>query len=54
MTRSELAKRLGVGRRTLYNWIESGNIPESQLKNMCQLFGCSIDYLVGLETERTA
>jgi len=54
ITRAELAARLGVGRRTLYNWIESGNIPEIQLKNMCMLFNCTIDYLVGIETAKTS
>lgn len=54
ITRAELAARLGVGRRTLYNWIESGNIPETQLKNMCMLFDCTIDYLVGIETAKTS
>lgn len=54
MTRAELAAQLGVGRRTLYNWIESGNIPEAQLTNMSLLFGCSVDYLVGVEPARTS
>ena len=53
ITRSELASRVGVGRRTLYNWIESGNIPEKHLTQMCLLFNCTIDYLVGIETEKT-
>lgn len=54
ITRAELATRLGVGRRTLYNWIESGNIPETHLKNMCVLFNCTIDYLVGMENVKTS
>ncbi len=49
ITRTELASRLGVGRRTLYNWMEKGDIPEKHLKNMCLLFNCSVDYLIGTE-----
>lgn len=42
-----LAEKLGVGRKTLYNWMESGKIPLSSLIAMADLFGCSIDYLLG-------
>lgn len=43
----ELAKSLGVSRKTLYNWINSGNIPATALIKMADLFGCTIDYLLG-------
>lgn len=54
ITRTELAARLGVGRRTLYNWVETGNIPEKHLKKMCVLFNCTVDYLVGMEKIKTS
>lgn len=47
MSNDDLAKALGVSRKTLYNWISSGNIPQSSLEKMSKLFGCSIDYLLG-------
>ena len=43
----ELAKILGVSRKTLYNWTENGSIPSSSLIRMADIFGCSIDYLLG-------
>lgn len=42
-----LAEKLGVTRKTLYNWMEKGNIPVSALIQMADLFECSIDYLLG-------
>lgn len=47
LTMEELATKLGVTRKTLYNWMESGNIPQSKLELMADLFHCSIDYLLG-------
>lgn len=42
-----LAEQLGVSRKTLYNWIDKGNIPTSALIQMADTFDCSIDYLLG-------
>jgi transcriptional regulator with XRE-family HTH domain len=42
-----LADELGVARKTLYNWLNNGNIPLSALIHMADMFGCSIDYLLG-------
>lgn len=42
-----LAQTLGVSRKTLYNWIDKGNIPTSALILMADTFNCSIDYLLG-------
>lgn len=42
----EMARKLGVSRKTIYNWLISGNIPQSKLIDMGNLFGCSIDYLL--------
>ncbi len=47
MSCTQLATALGVSRKTLYNWIHHGNIPQSKLKNMATLFRCSADYLLG-------
>lgn len=45
-----LADELGVARKTLYNWLNNGNIPLSALIHMSDMFGCSIDYLLGRQT----
>lgn len=47
LSRDTLAERLGVTRKTVFNWMTSGNIPLGKLIDMADLFGCSIDYLLG-------
>lgn len=47
VSKETLAEKLGVTRKTLYSWMEKGNIPLSALINMADLFNCSIDYLLG-------
>ena len=47
ISNDSLAAKLGVTRKTLYNWMDKGNIPVSALIQMADLFGCSIDYLLG-------
>lgn len=47
INKKTLASELGVSRKTLYNWVSSGNIPMAALKQMSDLFGCSVDYLLG-------
>ena len=46
MTVEDLAKHLGVTRKTVYNWMAHGSIPLSKLEMMADLFHCSIDYLL--------
>lgn len=46
MSVEALAAALGVSRKTIYNWVNSGNIPQSALKQMTILFNCSADYLL--------
>lgn len=41
-----LANEMGVTRKTVYNWMSKGKIPQSSLAKMSCLFGCSIDYLL--------
>lgn len=47
LTVEELSHRLGVTRKTYYNWTKSGNIPQAKLKAMADFFGVSADYLLG-------
>lgn len=46
MSLEVLAKELGVVRKTVYNWEHNGNIPQSALERMSEMFSCSIDYLL--------
>lgn len=46
MTMDDLATCLGVTRKTVYNWMSHGNIPQTKLEAMSDLFHCSIEYLL--------
>ena len=46
LTIEEFAQALGVTRKTIYNWMTHGNIPQSKLEKMAEMFNCSIDYLL--------
>lgn len=41
-----LANEMGVTRKTVYNWMVKGKIPQKSLERLSCLFGCSIDYLL--------
>lgn len=47
MTVDAFAAALGVSRKTIYNWTNRGDIPQQALERMAELFGCTIDYLLG-------
>lgn len=38
----QLAQQLGVTRKTVYNWMAHGNIPQSKLEAMSEMFHCSM------------
>ena len=46
LTMEALANKLGVTRKTVYNWMAHGNIPQSKLEAMSAMFHCTIDYLL--------
>ena len=46
LTLEAFANALGVNRKTIYNWMARGDIPQSALEKMADLFGCTIDYLL--------
>ncbi len=47
MTMEQLSEKLGVTRKTIYNWMTKGDIPQNKIEEMADLFNCSIDYLLG-------
>ena len=49
-----LTNQLGVCKKTYYNWLKKGRIPQAMLEKMANLFQCSIDYLLGIEEQQTA
>lgn len=53
MTQSQLAEKLSVSSITVARW-ESGSVEPrlSQLRVMADMFGCTVDYLIGRTEER--
>lgn len=47
MSQDDLSKKLGTGRKTYYNWLDTGNIPVPALMSLAEMFDCSVDYLLG-------
>jgi transcriptional regulator with XRE-family HTH domain len=47
MTVEELTLKIGVKRRSYYQWLNRGHIPQKRLELMADVFECSIDYLLG-------
>lgn len=52
MSVDSLAEKLGVTRKTVYNWENAGRIPDIALEKMSKIFGCTIDYLLETEGEK--
>lgn len=49
ISKDEFAKIMGVSKRTLNNWRNgSTEMPLSKLMLLSKLWGCTIDYLLGL------
>lgn len=50
---SDVAEKLGVSKTTISRWERGESIPTGEyLVKLHELFGCSIDYLLGLTDER--
>lgn len=47
LSQEELARKLGVTRKTVYNWETAGNIPASAVAKLADFFGVPSDYLLG-------
>ncbi len=47
LTTEELAEKLGVSRKTYYNWISQGKVPMNKVQQLSELFSVSTDYLLG-------
>lgn len=46
MSVDTMAEKLGVTRKTIYNWETAGRIPQTALEKMAEMFNCSVDYLL--------
>lgn len=48
LTQDQLADKLGVVRKTLYNWLTTG-VPEKEIQRMAELFHVAPEYLAMTE-----
>lgn len=48
-TKEEFANKLGIERKTFYNWEKKRDFPISELVKMAALFGVTTDKLLGLD-----
>lgn len=47
MSVAELITALGLkSRKTYYNWVKRGRIPQDKLLRMADMFECTVDYLL--------
>lgn len=54
LSTGEMSSLLGVSRKTYYNWVSAGSIPQTALEHMSDYFGVSIDYLLSSNSARVA
>lgn len=55
MTQGQLADRIGVGVKTMSKYENNpGEIPARHLFNISDVFGVSVDYLIGRSEDRKA
>lgn len=52
LTQEQLAQNLAVDRTTIVRWETGESIPDKKLVAMRDVFGCDIDWLLGLSDER--
>lgn len=46
MTIEQLCKKLGIEKKTFYNWESKGDLPASYALDMAQMFNTTTDYLL--------
>lgn len=55
LRQSDLAEKLMVSKSTIERWEQGRGLPNAeQLVSLHSIFGCSIDYLLGITDERKA
>lgn len=52
LTQAELAKEVGVDQSTVVRWEAGGSIPQEKMVRMRSLFGCDLDWLIGVSDDR--
>ena len=50
LTKTELCKKLDITNKSYQKYIQGNAIPSDKLIKMAEIFNCSTDYLLGLES----
>ena len=45
-SKDKFSQMLGVSRKTYYNWVSKGKIPQNKLELMASIFGTTTEYLL--------
>lgn len=53
-TKTKVSEKLQIDRKTYNNWLKGGNIPSGKLIELSKVFNRSIDYLLGLATDKAS
>lgn len=48
MSKEQISRELGITSKTYRGYVNGTPIPSDVLVKMCDMFGCSTDYLLGL------
>lgn len=51
-TQSELAEKVSVNVSTVIRWESGGSIPQEKMIKLRELFGCDLDWLIGVSDLR--
>lgn len=54
LSKLKIAELLGITTKTYNSYIEGGRMPTDALKKLCDLYGCSADYLLERTDKRNA
>lgn len=52
LTQEQLGDLVGADKSTIGRWENGGAIPQEKIVRLRNLFGCSVDWLLGLSEER--
>lgn len=52
LTQAELAKEVNVDQSTIVRWEAGGSIPQEKMVKLRGLFGCDLDWLLGVSDDR--
>lgn len=52
MSKERISRELGITSKTYRGYVGGKPIPSDVLLKMCDIFGCSTDYLLGLTDQR--